>query len=1119
MPSTENTGSDQRPESTRPAAMSAHTPTPSSPDRQQQLAAFQRYYDALNPEQRQAVDQIEGPVMVIAGAGTGKTQILAVRIAKILLETQIDPFNILCLTFTDAGVTAMRNRLIEIIGTAAYHVKVCTFHSFCNEIIRDNPDTFIFKQQGEQLDDLKRVELLEKIIDQLGVLSPLRPAAEPYAFLKDLGAQIQNLKKENIDPETLSARLDELEKLLTTLRDHLAELLEAKRTFPADICALADPATLLPQLDIEATPFQQHYLDYLSTLHANYLANLCGEKRKDNSAGKKLRDALRQLILDGLDHLPKQRELARAYAFYSQKLHQSSLYDYEDMIMMAVRELEKSPALLRKYQEIYQYILVDEYQDTNSSQNRAVDLLGNFFEAPNVFVVGDDDQSIYRFQGASIENIINFYRQYAAELNLVTLIRNYRSQQTILDAAGQVVAHNHARIAAHLEHIDKNLQSHAGHAPAAVKLYRYSTEQAEIYGTAKKIEGLIAAGTDPAQIAVLYHKHAEADQLTELLLKLKIPFELKAGQDILQDLQIGKLLILFRLIENPNDDEAFCQTLFLDFLGFDKLDVLKFANFFNQRDLRRRENHSWLTALGNNTILQNAQLGDPRRLHEFVSNVRDWREASANQTLPEFFVQILNESGFISYQVREGHASRLETLNRINSLFKEIKKQTRHNHALTISEFLAQLDTRRSHDLKLIEEPLHIGKSAVQLMTAHGAKGLEFEEVFVIRATSRSWDKIGRSEKIRLPAGLVKSLIADERIELEEDNRRLFYVAMTRAKKELHLSYARQRFENGKGREDIPTIYLNEIPAEYLQEVDTAPLEENLPDYLDTLFMGRSTPDLTSREIEHFRTLAERVVLSPTSLNNYLTCPRRFFYQNLIRLPQAKSAAQGMGTAVHKALELFLNQYRKTKINPGREFLLLNFQKALQKEMLTDKDYQERLEYGRNLISEYFQARGELLTSEAYSEINFASHGVNLDGIPITGKIDKVTFNPDDPAGGLTVSDFKTGNADRQMSESRHGGDYWRQMVFYKILADHSPRFKKDFQNRPVRISQLEFLEKSRKSGQYLTAAIEVTPEAVAEVTENIRLVHAQIRQLAFDKIERSEPCDRCPFKKICWEK
>lgn len=1122
MPTSPPTTDAPTPETTPPENTNAPQPTTTPPAAADRLAAFQRYYDALNPEQREAVDNIEGPVMVIAGAGTGKTQILAVRIAKILLETQIDPFNILCLTFTDAGVTAMRSRLIEIVGTAAYHVKVCTFHSFCNEIIRDNPDTFIFKQQGEQLDDLERVELLEKIIDRLGVTSPLRPTAEPYTFLKDLGTQIQNLKKENIDPETLSARLDELETLLTALRDNLNDLLEAKRTFPADICALADPVTLFPRLKIEPTPFQQHYLDYLSTLHGNYLGELCGEKRKDNSAGKKLRDALRKLILDGLDHLPKQRELARAYTFYREDLTETGRYDYEDMIMMAVRELENSPALLRKYQEIYQYILVDEYQDTNSAQNRAVDLLGNFFESPNIFVVGDDDQSIYRFQGASIENIINFYRHYAAELKLVTLIRNYRSQQTILDAAGQMVARNRTRIAGHLHNIDKNLQSHAGHAAAAVKLYRYSTEQAEIYGTAKKIESLIAAGTDPAQIAVLYHRHAEAEELTELLLKLGIPFELRAGQNILQDLQIGKLLALFRLIENPNDDEAFCQTLFLDFLGFDKLDVLKFANFFNQRDLRRRENHSWLTALGNETILQSAQLSQPRRLREFVTKVQNWREAAANQTLPEFFVHILEESGFIAYQVRDGNSSRLEVLNRLNSLYKEIKKQTRRNHALTITEFLAQLNTRRAHDLKLVEEPLHIGKSAVQLMTAHGAKGLEFEEVFLIRATSRSWDKIGRSDKIRLPAGLVKSLIADEKMELEEDNRRLFYVAMTRAKKELHLSYARQRFENGKGREDIPTIYLNEIPPEHLEEIDTAPLEENLPDYLDTLFMGRPAPDLTARETEHFRALAERIVLSPTSLNTYLTCPRRFFYQTLIRLPQAKSAAQGMGTAVHKALELFLNQYRKTKINPGREFLLLHYQKALQKEMLTDKDYQERLEYGRNLISEYFDARGHLLTSDTFSEINFSSHGVNLDGIPITGKIDKVSFgsgDPDGPQQGLTVSDFKTGNADRQMSESRHGGDYWRQMVFYKILADNSPRFKKDFQNRPVRVSQLEFLEKSRKSGEYLTAAIEVTPEAVAEVTENIRFVHGQIRALAFDKIDRSEPCDRCPFKNICWEK
>lgn len=1104
------------------------TPPPSSSDSQEaKLAAFHQYYDSLNPEQKEAVDNIEGPVMAIAGAGTGKTQILAVRIAKILLETQIDPYNILCLTFTDAGVAAMRSRLIEIIGSAAYHVKICTFHSFCNEIIKENPDTFIFKQEGEQLDDLERLELFQKIIDQLGVLSPLRPAAEPYTYLKDLSAHIQNLKKENIDPTTLATRLDELEKILGTLKENLIDLLKAERKIPPELASLANaplgvprggqtptPPNTPPPPQV-TTPFQQHYLDYIAKLYQNYTEALSGDKRKDNSAGIKLRDALKKLILNGLDQLPKQLELARAYALYQQNLLDTGRYDYEDMIMMVVRALEKNEPLLRKYQEIYQYILVDEYQDTNSSQNRAVELLGNFFEAPNIFVVGDDDQSIYRFQGASIENIIDFHHHYAGAIKLVTLIRNYRSQQTILDAAGSVVANNKTRIASHLENISKDLESHAAHPSTPVKLYAYSTEQAEIYGTAKQIEELIAAGTNPAEIAVLYHKHAEAEELTELLLKMQIPFELKAGQDILRDLQILKLITLFKLIENPNDDEAFSQTLFLDFLGFDKLDVLKFANFFYQRDLRRRENHSWLTAIGNETILTSARLNDATALRQFTQKLLKWREDSTNITLPEFFVMILEESGFLAYQIKS--KDQIEILNRLNSLYKEIKKQTHRNHTLTITAFLEQLKTRRQHDLKLVEEPLHIGKKAVQLMTAHGSKGLEFEYVFLIKTTSRSWDKAGYNDKVKLPAGLVKSLITDGRLELEEDNRRLFYVAMTRAKKDLRLSYSRQRFET-KIKDDVPTLYVNEIPKDHLQGIDTADYEANLPEYLNTLFLSRPTPDLSEHDTLYFRTLAENYVLSPTALNTYLICPRKFFYQNLIRLPQAKSGAQAMGTAVHKALETFLNQYRKTKINPGREFLQLHFQKALQKELLSDKDYHERLVYGKNLIGEYFDQCGEKLASNIQSEINFSSHGVTVDNIPITGKIDKLAPDPTNPESGLAVADFKTGNPDRGMSESQHGKDYWRQMVFYKILADNSPRFKKDFQGRRVTVSQLEFLEKSRKTGEYLISAISVTAEAVAEVTENIRFAHSQIRALVFDKIDRSDPCDRCPFKNICWE-
>ncbi len=1077
---------------------------------------FQKYYNQLNPEQREAVDTIEGPVMTIAGAGTGKTQILAVRIAKILLETQIDPYNILCLTFTDAGVTAMRNRLIEIIGPPAYHVKVCTFHSFCNEIIKDNPDVFIFKQEAEQLDDLERVELFQNIIDELGVLSPIRPSGEPYTYLKDLSSQIQNIKKENIDPTILEGHLKELETLLPLLKSALKELLEAKRTFPQETCNIAAPENIQQALStLTPSEFQQHYLNYLNKLYENYQNSLTGEKRPDNSAGKKLRDALQKLIIDGLTQLPKQKELARAYKLYQEKLKETGRYDYEDMIMMVVRALSKNQDLLRKYQELYQYILVDEYQDTNSSQNKTVELLGNFFDAPNIFVVGDDDQSIYRFQGASLENIIDFHKRYESEIKLVTLVSNYRSQQTILDASEQVVSNNKTRIASALPNIDKNLQSQTDLPAKKVKLLPYQTEQSEIYGTVKQAQELIENGTDPAQIAILYHKHVEAIELTELLLKLDVPFELKAGQDILQDLQITKLITLFKLIENPNDDEIFAQTLFLDFLGFDKLDVLKFANFYNRKGLGR-QSYSYLTALSNDQILENARLSDPTQFKKFIEQIITWKEGSTNVTMPEFFIDVVKESGFLKHQLEQNN--KLEILNRLKALYDEIKKQTRRNHALTITHFLEQLKVRRHHNLKLIEEPLHTGRKAVQLMTTHGAKGLEFEYVFMIRTTSRSWDKAGYHEKIKLPPGLVKSLITDAKLELEEDNRRLFYVAMTRAKKELRLSYAKTRFDGGKGKQDIPTLYLNEIPKDLIEEINTEEYDKNIPDYLDAIFLSTPAPDIGPKETEYFRYLAEQVVLSPTALNNYLTCPRKFFYQNLIRLPQAKRASMAMGTAIHKALELFLNQYRKKKINPGREFLLLHYQKALQKELLSDKDYKERLEYGRAVIGDYFDAKNELLASNIFSEINFSSHGVNIDGIPITGKIDKLAPDTTHDENGLTVSDFKTGNADYGMQNTRQGGDYWRQMVFYKILCDNSPRFRKDFPGKKVTTSQIEFLEKSRRTAEYNTAAITVTSEAIDEVTENIRFAHGQIQNLEFEKIDRADSCDRCPFKNLCWE-
>jgi DNA helicase-2/ATP-dependent DNA helicase PcrA len=242
-----------------------------------------------------------------------------------------------------------------------------------------------------------------------------------------------------------------------------------------------------------------------------------------------------------------------------------------------------------------------------------------------------------------------------------------------------------------------------------------------------------------------------------------------------------------------------------------------------------------------------------------------------NETLSHFFETVIKTSGYLENLIEQ--KTRLEGLNRLNTLFQEIKKQNRRNHAMTISEFLEQLKVRSQNQLKLLENPLVGERHGIQLMTAHGSKGLEFQHVFMIRTTHSTWDKPGRADSLKLPAGLITNEITDEKLAFEEDQRRLFYVALTRAKLMSHLSYARFRSEQNKIREDLPTLFLKEIPENLINTIEQPGHSAQDLTELETLFLIEAEPNFTLDEENFLKSLVSQFIMSPTGLNNYLTCP------------------------------------------------------------------------------------------------------------------------------------------------------------------------------------------------------------------------------------------------------
>jgi len=472
---------------------------------------YEELYQQLNQEQRKAVDTIEGPVMVIAGPGTGKTQILTLRIANILRQTHMEAENILALTFTESGANSMKKRLISIIGNDAYNANINTFHGFCNDIIQKYPEYFINISGFVNVDEIAQVQILKKVLDSMDLIY-LATFNNQYFFLNEIKHAIEELKKE-------STSYFELRNIANQVKDN----------------------------------FEKNSENY-------------------NSKSRELKSKL----VSEFKTINKNIELSYVFERYQEEMKKLKYYDYADMIVEVLNTFKHNQELLNIIQEQYQYILVDEYQDTNISQNKILEILCNFHQNPNIFIVGDPKQAIFRFQGASIHNFEYFQKLYPSSA-IIDLINNYRSSQLILDTAHELMQR------------DAKLQSCSNYEDKKIQIYQLSNPDQEAYFVVQKIKELINAGVNQNNIAVLYRNHKDSDILVEMLEKFKIPFSIKKKINILNDIDIQKIILLLETIYNYGNDEYLFKCMHIDFLNIDPLDIYKIINYCNQNKINGYE--------------------------------------------------------------------------------------------------------------------------------------------------------------------------------------------------------------------------------------------------------------------------------------------------------------------------------------------------------------------------------------------------------------------------------------------------------------------------------------------------------------------------------------------------
>lgn len=1019
--------------------------------------------DGLNPEQKKAANTIEGPVQVIAGPGTGKTQILATRIANILSKTDAQPNNILCLTYTEAGVVAMRKRLISVIGPTAHQVEIHTFHSLCNQVIQDFPHKFGATKLSP-LDDIEKEQVMKKVCESIPSESPLYNSFDPYTYQYDLQNMFGEFKKENLS----YARV--------------------KRIGETELAALKN---------------DEKYI---------YGRSGKGYKKGDFNEKKYLKDAAR---------IQKVMEAARLLDVYQDLLESKQRYDYQDMILWVLEAFTKDADLLAVYQEQFLYVLVDEFQDTNAAQFGILELLMAHWESPNIFSVGDDDQSIFAFQGANVKNMQSFGSKFSAGLNKYVLQTNYRSTPEILELAKTSIGNNTMRLSNLDEAIDKNLQAYKPSKNNQPQLRAFKNALQEAHWIADKIEDLTQSGVDAKNIGVIYTKHKLVEPLRAILESKEIDFELRLTASVFDSSAVKFLYqalgYIARELQKPfSADHELFMLLHAPCFGLDSLALAeKYYGISRKKEKNKFMRYAFQQEQPD--FFNQAPIGNAMR------SIENWVQFAAQNSPLVLLNKILLESNLLKLYEKPG--DNYEDINALETFFRFVQSRNEKNTKYDLSICLYELDILQQNGGLKVQQSIQ-SDNGVNLMSAHGSKGLEFEHVFVLGCNANQWEKKRNTAKIQL-----KYLFPELGVEDDEEVRRLFYVALTRAEDHLYLSYCN---ESESGKEQSESVLISEIrQSEALQEVGESLQKEGLAGASLAQIIKLPVVPIQKRDEDLIKRALENYVLSASHLNSYISCPIAFYYEKVLRVPGSKPEAVVAGNAVHGALEMALNQFNRTGALPNAEQVTQFAETYLtdNKIHFSAENFKNKVAYTKSYLNDYYQSRQPLWSLWQNIHVEKPVRAFYQD-VPLKGFMDVALLDADNY---VRFIDFKTGNPKNALGKlkppqwdytgddlkKKYGGDYWRQMLFYYILVDYSTQ-----NNWKVKTAAVSCIEKEKESGRILDDfVLEATREERDFIGKLIKDVYGKIMNHEFQvgcgntnsKDKFSHYCMWCDYEQNGW--
>ncbi len=1048
------------------------------------MSDFDGMYRKLNDAQRQAVDAIDGPLLVIAGPGTGKTQLLSARVANILRQTDVSPSSVLCLTFTEAAAGNMRERLTGMIGEAAYDVHIDTYHSFASDIIRSNPEYFetIDLQTGQDsrmerpIDDIRQLDIIRSIIDGLPYDDPLKKAQH---YLKSVSGTISDLKQAALTPADVAAIASENLSACRKLSPPIHNLMAPHGSIPrkADTAIslfasindtlVAHGSNLAQTAHTELTAALEHATEQNSTKPLTAWKNTWLTKDEDDN-----------WTFTTPRHAERLASLAKIYATYQDTLQRGGEYDFNDMIIQTIHALQTKPELKFNLQERYQYILLDEFQDTNAAQFELVKQLADHpvhEGRPNIMAVGDDDQGIFAFQGADIGNMIAFINTFR-DVQVINLTQNYRSHHDILHVAHQIAGQIESRLHHNLDNVTKTLEAAATHLPkqATIARHEFASQASEFGWIADQIDALSKQGVPLSEISVIAPRHAVLENLVPFLNAQNIPVSYEKRENIFEAPIVQNILLCAEFLQAAavqdiqNIDMLLPRVLSLYFWKIPTKTIwqLNWAAYAQQRtdgkrwaelaleDTATQDAAEFLLALG-----QQADRLPLEHMLDYLTGATPLTlDGDRSYTSPlkayYFSAQARQNSPLLFYEA-------ISHLSVIRSVLRE--QQTTADNQLTIKHLLDLRRTYAEAEQPLINtHPSAQAAEAIQLQTVYKAKGLEYDYVFLPCMLDDIWGSkaSGSSNKLSLPPNLqhIRHGVTNE-----DTKRRLLFVAITRAK---HGLFTTSHALKETGKATTPAKYYQERAEESGRVSDVLPTGSNqvimterapaqVSQDVDTMWHARHLalqPDLRSllaHKLQNYR-------MSPTHLNNFTNVqyhgPEDFLINTLLRFPQAQSNESIYGDALHKTLEWYQKQ-GKDNTWPTTDAATKYFASRIAKTRLPEEQKSTFIQQGTAALTTYLGHNATRLQQPGFAEVDFYKEGVTYQGAVLTGKIDRLEVDAANKT--VRIIDFKSGTPSTKWSSQTKYLGYKQQLYFYHLLIERSHTYK----GYKVASAALEFLQ------------------------------------------------------------